>query len=99
MSALGRAVRLSMFCGMAARRLLHAVADHLPKGRSLPEEVWRARHQTLTYLLWAHVPAIVLFGLARGSGVAHSVVEAGLVATLALLARASVERRQVSAGA
>jgi diguanylate cyclase (GGDEF)-like protein len=80
-------------------RLLHVVGDHLPKGRSLPAEVWRIRHRTLTLLLWAHVPAIFVFGVARGAGVLHSAAEAGVVGMMAGLARASGDHRQLSAGA
>jgi diguanylate cyclase (GGDEF)-like protein len=38
----------------------------LPEGRRLTDEVWAQRHRGLTWLLWAHVPALYLFALLRG---------------------------------
>jgi len=61
-------------------RLWHRPA-FLPEGRRLSDEVWRQRHRWLTRLLWAHVPALFVFGLIRG----YSVLSVGLqVAVLAL---------------
>jgi signal transduction histidine kinase/CheY-like chemotaxis protein len=34
----------------------------LPRGNALPEDVWRARHAGLRWVLWAHIPALVGFG-------------------------------------
>jgi diguanylate cyclase (GGDEF)-like protein len=78
--------------------MARAVIDYLPKGQSLPEEVWRVRHRTLTYLLRAHVVAIFFYGLARGKGAAHSAAEATIVASFAALATLT-QNRKVSSGA
>jgi diguanylate cyclase (GGDEF)-like protein len=66
----------------------------LPEGRRLSDEVWQRRHRGLTWLLWAHVPSLFLFGIARGispisagAQVAILVLPA-LVATFRSLSRA-----------
>src|SRR4051794_3620504 len=64
----------------------------LPRGGSLPPEVWCARHKALLRVLLAHVPAVLIFGLARGFPVWHAVLAAGPVAALWLAAR-TAERR------
>ena len=33
----------------------------LPRGRSLPENVWRRRHRGITWMLWAHVVGLFAF--------------------------------------
>ena len=70
--------------------------DYLPKGHSLPEEVWRVRHRTLTYLLWAHVVGLFILGLVLGEGPAHSAVEASVVGVFALVGRAAIGRRNLA---
>jgi diguanylate cyclase (GGDEF)-like protein len=67
---------------------------YLPKGQSLPEDVWRIRHRALCYLLRAHVVGIFLFALLRGYGVVHSATEASIVAVFACLAMTDGRRRR-----
>lgn len=55
----------------------------LPEGRRLPNEVWQQRHRGLTWLLWAQVPGLFIFGLLRGQGVAIVAVQVGIMAMLA----------------
>ena len=62
------------------RRLLRAA---LPSGGHLPPDVWRQRHRWILGLLWAHVPAILLFGLAMDAPPKHLVLEVLPVAILA----------------
>ena len=38
----------------------------LPRGQTLPEEAWRARHGWMMWILWGHVVVLPLFALARG---------------------------------
>ena len=81
------------------RRTTRQVVDHLPKGHSLPDDAWRVRHRTLTYLLTAHVAGVVAFGLTRRQPVVHLLVEAGIVAAFAAVGWAATgpgRRRQVS---
>lgn len=75
-----------------ARRLhgyVSRITAQLPRGRLLPDATWRRRHHTITALLWLHVPALLLFGIARGYGVVHSMSEMLLVVSLAIVASMS----------
>jgi diguanylate cyclase (GGDEF)-like protein len=78
------------------RRLTRAGLEFLPKGRSLPEDVWRTRHRMLSYLLRAHVVVVFLFSWARGEGLVHSAGEAAVVALFALLGGTYASRRALS---
>jgi diguanylate cyclase (GGDEF)-like protein len=71
----------------------------LPKGRSLPEEIWRRRHRGILVLLWAHAVGIACFGVLRGHGLAHSLSEATVVAGIALLASRQQLARGLQSGA
>jgi diguanylate cyclase (GGDEF)-like protein len=66
----------------------------LPKGRLLPDHLWQRRHRAITVLLWLHVPALALFGLARGMG-AHVFVDVLGLAGFALVAGGSGLSRSV----
>src|SRR3982751_3603219 len=76
------------------KRAVYEARDYLPKGQSLPEDVWRIRHRALCYLLRAHVVLIFAYGVLRGYGVVHSVTEAGIVAIFASLATTDGRRRR-----
>ena len=76
--------------GVSLRRLL-------PRGRTLPDDVWYRRHRALLWLLWAHVPALIMFGVARGYSVLHSVEEGMLVAVLAGVATVAKRRKRLAA--
>jgi signal transduction histidine kinase len=69
---------------------------HLPRGGSLPEDVWRQRHRGILVLLWLHVPAILVIAIAQDVGSAHAAFETGIVAAFATLATASREHRRLS---
>jgi signal transduction histidine kinase len=43
-----------------------AVLDYLPKGNTLSDKEWHRRHRLLQWLLAAHLPALFVFGVARG---------------------------------
>ena len=75
--------------GRTVRHLLERVRSGLPNGSTLPATQWRRRHTAILSLLWLHAPAIALFGLARGVGVRHSLLEGGIVAFVALAATAT----------
>lgn len=70
----------------------------LPRGRALPDSVWRPRHAAILALLWAHVGALFLFALARGYEPLHAALEVGIVAASALIARVASLNRSVRAG-
>ncbi len=59
--------------------------DALPRGRLLPDHLWQARHRALTLVLWLHVPALALFGLARGMG-PHVFLDVGILVGFAIVA-------------
>ena len=65
---------------------VRGVVALLPEGRTLAAELWDARHRAILALLWAHVPAVLLFGLYRGEGIEHSLLEAAPVLVFAVLA-------------
>src|SRR3954454_2071490 len=55
--------------------LLQRARTALPSGVRLPRAEWEQRHRWIVRLLWLHVPIIVVYGLATGNGVVHSVTE------------------------
>ena len=55
----------------------------LPRGRRLRPEVWQQRHVGMLWLLWAHVPGMLVFALARGQRLEHAGLEALGIAVLA----------------
>jgi diguanylate cyclase (GGDEF)-like protein len=76
-----------------------SVRRFLPEGRRLSDEVWQQRHRGLTWLLWAHIPALCGFGLVRGYSVASITAQVGVLvvpATLAMMTRLSRNVRAAS---
>jgi diguanylate cyclase len=68
--------------------------ESLPRGRLLPDHLWRRRHRAITLLLWLQVPVLALFGLARGMGL-DALVDVGVLAGFALVAGSSKAGRTV----
>ena len=52
----------------------------------LPPQAWEPRHRWIVRLLWAHVPALALFGLVNGHSLVHSL---GEIVPIAILASAA----------
>ena len=77
------------------RRRARMGLECLPKGRTLPEDVWRTRHRMLSYLLRAHVVVVFAFSVVQGGGVIHGAAHAAVIALFAGLAAADL-RREVS---
>ncbi|MGH8973305.1 MAG: diguanylate cyclase domain-containing protein, partial [Acidimicrobiia bacterium] len=75
---------------------LRGLWSWLPKGSTLPDQVWAQRHRALLVLLWLHVPVILLFALARHVAVLHGLSEATVVALFAWGATARRTQRRVS---
>jgi diguanylate cyclase (GGDEF)-like protein len=70
----------------------------LPRGQTLPEEQWRARHRGILVLLAVQALLIPVYALAEGYALGHSLVEAAPPALLAVLAwRAARYNRRVAA--
>jgi len=65
---------------------LRTLLGFLPKGRPLRPTAFALRHRGILVLLWLHVPALAAFGVARGFGLGHSLVEGAAVASLAVVA-------------
>src|SRR5260370_659377 len=78
----------------AGGRLARRGLSYLPRGQSLSEDVWRVRHRTLSYLLWAHAVGIFFFALIRGYRVPDALMYASIVAAFALLAGTDPRRRK-----
>jgi two-component system, sensor histidine kinase and response regulator len=74
-------------------RLTARIRSELPRGGTLPDDVWRDRHRAVLTLLWLHLPVLYLFAVARGNSWRHSLLEAGAVAIPATLAQLSRRRR------
>ncbi|MFI5293266.1 MAG: hypothetical protein ACHQ02_10405, partial [Candidatus Limnocylindrales bacterium] len=58
----------------------------VPEGRSLPEDVWRRRHDGIVILLWLHVAGIAVFAFVAGFDLVHALGEATVVAVAAVVA-------------
>ncbi|MDP8957140.1 MAG: HAMP domain-containing histidine kinase [Actinomycetota bacterium] len=70
----------------------------LPRGQTLPDDVWRRRHRAMLTILWLHAPGLTIFGVLQGFGVEHSVLEGGIVAGIAVIASLPFKRRKVPSG-
>jgi diguanylate cyclase (GGDEF)-like protein/PAS domain S-box-containing protein len=60
--------------------------ERLPRGQTLPPELWARRHRAMTLIVWLHVPALFAFALATGNSLGHSLFEIAPVTTFALAA-------------
>ena len=58
----------------------------LPRGKSLPVNVWQRRHQGIVVLLWLHVGGLTVFGLTVGVAPLHLFAEMGILALLTFAA-------------
>ena len=74
----------------AARRL----AAQLPRGETLPPEMWDRRHRWMVGVLCAHVPALLLFALLRGFPLHHGLVDVSAPAAAAVAAMQPRFRRR-----
>jgi diguanylate cyclase (GGDEF)-like protein len=68
-----------------------------PRGGMLPEDVWARRHNRIVAVLWAHIPAIVLFAGVSGRGWLHGLIESTPVALTAFLAKSPTACRAARA--
>jgi|SRR5215204_577772 len=71
----------------------------LPRGRTLPEEVWLRRHRWMTLLVWSQAIMLTTYGLLAGQAIPHSLLEGVPVATCALIAGAGGLPRRARTGA
>ena len=74
-------------------RAISRIKYSLPRGQTLPDDVWRRRHRGILALLWVHVVLLPVFALFQGYSIGHSLVEASPVAATALLACLNLSRK------
>jgi hypothetical protein len=75
----------------------------LPRGETLPDDMWESRHSGVLTILWIHIAGIAVYGTYAtyawygsipSSDIAHRAIQSGLVVVFALLAgRRSLSRR------
>src|SRR5690349_5055179 len=56
-------------------KVLSSIRAWLPEGHSLPADQWESRHRAMTIVLLAHIPVMVLWGLLKGFGPVHSILD------------------------
>ena len=79
-----------------AEQWVRGVVAALPRGRTLTEDIWRARHRTLSYVLRLHVLVVFGFALAMGEHPSHAAGEAGIVALFAAGAAGNRRNRETA---
>ncbi|HLM65151.1 MAG TPA: ATP-binding protein [Acidimicrobiales bacterium] len=67
--------------------------SYLPRGNTLDDQAFRQRHLLLCWILALHLPALVAFGVWRGYGLRHTLLEVSIPAACLLFARVARERR------
>jgi signal transduction histidine kinase len=77
----------------SSRRTVARIRRLLPHGQTLPADELRRRHRALLVLVWIHALAVPLWGLYRGFGLGHSLLEGGAVAVWAVAATLVGARR------
>jgi anti-sigma regulatory factor (Ser/Thr protein kinase) len=65
----------------------------LPRGQTLPDDVFQLRHLWIQRLLWFHVVALPIFGVVQGYSVQHSILESSPLLAIAIAARFANTRR------
>jgi signal transduction histidine kinase len=65
----------------------------LPRGHTLPAQELRRRHRALLVLLWLHAIVVPLWGVDRGFGLGHTLLEAGAISLCAVAATLVGPRR------
>ena len=69
------------------------VGSILPRGQTLPHDVFELRHRWIQRLLWLHVAGLPIFAVAQGYSVAHGLLEGSPLLAIALVARLTSNRR------
>ena len=78
---------------MEASARVNTLTSLLPRGQTLPDDVFELRHRWISRLLWAHVVGLPVFGVTQGWSVLHSLLEASPLLAIAVAARFSSNRR------
>jgi diguanylate cyclase (GGDEF)-like protein/PAS domain S-box-containing protein len=69
----------------------------LPEGRTLPDSAWLARHHAMVGLLFAESIGLTIFSFAQGNSWHHSVLHAGALIPIGVIALLIEERRRTAA--
>jgi diguanylate cyclase (GGDEF)-like protein/PAS domain S-box-containing protein len=85
--------RLASGPGTRTGRLVEGVRSALPRGQTLPDEVWRRRHRALLLLLWVHAGGIPIYALLEGFSAYHALADGVPVAAFAAAATLVKDRR------
>jgi len=72
-----------------------SVLRYLPKGGSLPLDVWQKRHRAMVTLLWLHVPSLFIVGVVTNHGTLHVLMECSILAACGLIAMREWPRRDI----
>ncbi len=83
--------------GREAAALVATLRLALPRGQTLPQDVWQRRHRALLVVLCLHAVALPLFGLTQGYGLLHALEHGAVLAVLAALAHVVRRRRRLAA--
>ena len=86
-------VRMAIHEQASGRGAVGRARRVLPRGRTLPPAELARRHRMLLVLLWLHVIVVPVWGLDRGFGLGHSLVEGGAIAVCAVAATIAGARR------
>jgi diguanylate cyclase (GGDEF)-like protein/PAS domain S-box-containing protein len=68
----------------------------LPEGRTLPDSAWRPRHHAMVGLLFAEAIGLTIFSFAQGNSWHHSVLHAGVLVPIGVIALLIEDRRRAS---
>ena len=87
----------SRTAGRDAAALVGQLRLALPRGQTLPPEVWQRRHRALLILLCLHAVALPVFSVVQGYGPLHAVEHGAVLAALAAVAFAARRRARLAA--
>jgi diguanylate cyclase (GGDEF)-like protein/PAS domain S-box-containing protein len=76
-----------------APSLVSRLRARLPRGSTLPQPVWERRNRLMNWIIWGHVVALPIFGLARGFSVLTAVLAVSPIAICAVLAQVTALSR------
>ena len=65
----------------------------VPRGQSLPADIWERRHRRIKQLLWLHALAIPVLATLAGDDAVHAASHGAALAGIALLTKLSRDRR------
>ena len=70
---------------MTIVNILRPVLTALPRGQSLPDEAWVARHRWMQRVLWAHVAVLFCWSLISGDSLLQALLGTGVIAACGIV--------------